>query len=157
MSKANLDTRFVWYKPETAFVWCKTKGGYQLQWPREKKGGYLVPHRPPLSLFRIFAALRSHSGAGFASRPVSNHILDFANKYGEILAIPGGGKLGGGEYYKLDETAISKRRIVRPYASLSVWIHQIRQMRRAVGLWDQCQNERMGKAARQKATQELQI
>jgi hypothetical protein len=145
MSKGTLDTRFVWYKPEAAFIWCKTKGSYQLQWPCEKKGGYAVRYQPPLSLFRTFADLKSDP------KSAAYHILSFANEHGDILGTP------GGEYYRMDGTAIAGRRTIRPYAASSLWRHQIRQMQWAVGLWDQCNDERLGKATRQRARQDLQI
>lgn len=145
MSKGNLDTRFVWYKPETAFAWRKTKGGYQLRWPREKTDGFTVRYHPPLSLFRIFADMKTDS------KSAAYHILSFANEYGDILGVP------GQEYYQLDGAAIAGRRTVRPYAAPSLWRHQIRKMQWAVGLWDQCNSEGMGKAALQRSRQELQI
>lgn len=145
MRTGNLDTRFVWYKPETAFTWWKTKSGYRLRWPSEKKGGYAVRYQPPLCLFRTFADLKTDS------KSAAYHILNFANQYGDILGTP------GGEYYGVDEGAIGGRRIVRPYAAPNVWRHQIRQMQWAVGLWDQCNNERLSEAARQRAKQELQL
>jgi hypothetical protein len=64
--------------------------------------------------------------------------------------------LPGGEYYQLDGEAIGGRRVVRPYANLSQWQHQIRQMRWAVGLWEKCSDERLEKSARQQARRELQ-
>jgi hypothetical protein len=145
MRTVNLDTRFVWYKPETAFTWGKTKGDYQLKWPRERTGGHVVRYHPPLSLFRTFADLKSDP------KSAAYHILSFANEHGDILGTP------GGEYYQRDEAAIRGRRTVRPYASSRLWRNQIRQMQWAVALWDQCNDDRLGKAARQRTRQELQI
>lgn len=147
MSTGALHPQFVWCKPEFAFIWVKTKSGNQLQWPREKKGGYTKLYHPPLSLFREFIDDIKPDPKDVAEE----HILSFANMYGDILGTP------GGEYYQLDAAAIAGRRTVRPYATLNVWRHQVRQMRWAVGLWNQCNNEGLGKAVRQRARQELQI
>jgi hypothetical protein len=120
MRQRTLDTRFVWVKPETEFTWF---GDHRLRWPDERKGGNTVTYQPPLSLFRIFAALKSNKSAG---------VLSFANTYGDILGVP------GSERIQLDETALDGRRTVRPYAALRVWNQQIKQMQYAVDLWDIC-------------------
>lgn len=145
MSNGALYPQFIWCKPESTFSWFKAKTGYQLQWSREKRGEYVTRYYPPLSLFRDFVGDIRPDPAAVAM----GHILSFANTYGDILGIP------GDEYYQLD--AIAGRRTVRSYATLNIWRHQVRQMKWAVGLWDQCNNERRGDAARRRARKELQI
>jgi len=146
MSRGTLDTRFSWRKPEAGFIWGTKRGGeIQLRWPAERKGGFTVNYQPRLSLFRIFAALRATGSEDM------DDILSFANEYGDILAVP------GREHYQLDEAGINGRRTVRPYAALSMWRHQIRQMQWAVGLWNQCNDETARKAAQLRARKDLQI
>lgn len=146
MSSRTLDTRFVWGKPETGFMWgTKRGGGIQLRWPAERKGGVAVKYQPRLSLFRIFAALRATGSQDAAD------ILSFANEYGDIFGVP------GHEYYQLDEAGINGRRTVRPYAALSMWRHQIRQMQWAVGLWGQCNDQSARKSIRLQARKDLQL
>lgn len=154
MGSGALDTRFVWYKPEAkpgskgkggferkwGFDWHTKKGDLQLRWTSEKEGGYTTRYQPDPGLFRVFAGLKDRV-----------EILVFANAYGDILGVP------GREYYQLDVAAIGGRRTVRPYASLCMWIHQIRQMRQAVNLWDQCNDETARKSARLQARKDLQI
>src|SRR5450631_768379 len=154
MGSGALDTRFVWYKPEAkpgskgkggferkwGFDWHTKKGDLQLHWTSEKEGGYTIRYQPPFRLYREFADLRDRVG-----------VIAFANAYGDILGVP------GREYYQLDGAAIGGRRTVRPYASLRTWMHQIRQMRRAVNLWDQCNDETARKSARLQARKDLQI
>jgi len=144
MNKGNLDRRFVWYKPETAFVWCKTKDGHRLRWPHEKRGKVAVYH-PPLSLFRTFADMKTDR------KSAAIHILNFASEYGDILGAP------GDEYYQTDGAAITGRRTVRPYATPRVWRFQIEQMRYAVEQWDIGKDERASGRAKLQAREQLQI
>jgi hypothetical protein len=148
MSSGALQAGFTWGKPETKFIWGTARdGSYRLRWPDEKKGGYTVMYHPPLSLFRVFAEDLKPDPKDAAEY----HALSFANEYGDILSVP------GREYYQLDGEAIGGRRVIRPYAPLRLWRHQIRQMRWAVGLWDQCNDETARETTRRQARKELQI
>lgn len=155
MSNGNLDTRFVWFKPEAkpgskgkggferkwGFDWHTKKGDLQLHWTSEKeRGGYTIRYQPPFRLFRIFAGLRDRVG-----------FIAFANAYGDILGVP------GLEYYQLDGAAISGRRIVRPYATLRMWQFQIERMHHAVEQWDIWKDERASGRAKLQARKQLQI
>lgn len=143
MPISTLDTRFVWWKPESGFEWGTTKKrDRQLRWTSERRGGYLVQHHPPIGLFRDFAGLR-------VGRPgAETEILSFANEYGDIIAAP------DSSFYQMDNAV---RRIVRRTATLSLWQHHVRQMRCAVRLWDRCNNAGTRKDARLQAHKDLQL
>lgn len=152
-----LDTRFVWGKPETkpkpkgqfesererGFEWATKKGDRQLYWTSEKKGGYTIRYQPWPGLFRDFAALRA-TGAR-----AEEEILRFANKYGDILSVP------GRDFYQ--QGSDGGRRVVRRYATLTLWRHHIQQVKWAVGLWDQSNDPSGRNAARLRLRQELQL
>jgi hypothetical protein len=143
MHNRTLDTRFVWWKPESGFEWGTRKGDRQLRWKSEKKGGYSIRRQPHPRLFRVFAALRvTRAGS-------EEGILGFANEHGDILALP------GSSFYQQDNGG--GRRTVRRHAMFSLWRHQVQQMRWAVGLWDQCNDATARKATRLQARKDLQL
>lgn len=146
-----MDVRFRWSVPDSGHEWRQRKGDLRLVWKEEKRGGFATEYRPECKLFREFAAL------GVTRSRQAELILRFANKYGDILALPGSSfirYLGedapspeGGEY----------RKIIRSHATLRMWRHTIQQMRQAVDLWDQSNDGTIGKPARLKARSALQV
>jgi hypothetical protein len=139
-----MDVRFRWEKPDSGFEWGTTaKGDRQLRWKSEKAGGWRTEYPPAQGLFRTFAALR------VAPTRAEEEIRRFANEYGDILARP------GGDFYQPDEAGV--RRTVRRYATLSVWGHQVAQMRWAVSLWDQSNDENARRGSRLQAREALQL
>jgi hypothetical protein len=136
---------FRWSKPdrECGFGWGTIKGDRQLRWSAEERGGYVITYPPSLGLFRNFAALR------VAGSKAEKEIQKFANEYGDILAVPGTDK------YELDNDL--GRRTRRFHGTLRVWRHQVEQMRWAVGLWDQSNDESALKGSRLQAREDLPL
>jgi hypothetical protein len=145
-----MDVRFRWSVPESGHEWRTLKGEQRLVWTEEKKGGFTEEFSPEAGLFRKFAALDTRS------RQQQDRILEFADTYGDILALPGSSfvrLLGEGAAPPEDG---NYRRIVRGHATLKVWRYTIQRMSRAVNLWDQSNDENSGKAARLQARAALQ-
>jgi len=140
-----LDAPFIWQKPESGFEWGTKKGDRQLRWKSEKAGGRTTKYPPKPGLYRRFAALRVTR----TNTNAEEEIRRFANEYGDILAVP------GSAFYQQDQDGA--RRIIRRHATLSMWRHQVQQMRWAVGLWDRSADENARKGYRLQAREELQL
>jgi hypothetical protein len=109
---------FGWFRPVHGFklVSSGPGGGGRLapkQW--SDRGTLAQRYRPGPGLFREFARIRIRDKEG---------ILDFADKYGDILSLPGAWE--GAERGKRTRTS----------ATLDTWRNQIRHMRMAVKWWD---------------------
>jgi len=141
-----MDIRFRWRVPESGYAWRQTTGGQQLIWKDEKRGGMTTGYRPETRLFREFAKLDTTP----ARREKA--ILTFADKYGDIVALP-----GSSFYDPNDISPPPYRRIIRSQATLSAWLLAIQRLRRAVNLWDQSNDKNIGRGARLEARSALQI
>ena len=146
-----MDVRFRWRVPESGHEWKQRKGEWRLVWKEEKSGGWSKEYRPQAGIFREFAALE------IAPTRQEEEILRFADKYGDIVALPGSSvERFVGEAAPPPQDGVYYQ-IIRSHATLRTWRQAIRHMRRAVNLWDQSNDEQTGKTARLQARTALQV
>lgn len=143
-----MDVRFAWGVPERGHNWMKRGVDEQeLAWGQEKKGGFVRKYVPDMNLFREFAALNTSKSRG------EDAVRKFADKYGDILAIP------GDSFYQPHPNPVGeeRRQVKRPSASLRLWRFQVEQMEWAVKLWDESKDPDATKTSRLSAREALQI
>jgi len=119
------------------FRWRTTENGHE--WRIQKGVLRLVPNpggrwdfAPEPGLFRKFAGLR-------ISDPEirQEEILTFANKHGDIIALPTLGRVR----YTTAARGVEKE-LIREHATMETWYSAIQHMRRAVDLWDRINDPR---------------
>lgn len=129
-----MDVRFVWHVPDSGHEWKHREGKLRLVWKEERKGGWTGRYIPKVGSFREFAALATTKSRQQAE------IQTFANKYGDIIALPGSSfdvfAREDGITWESDQPGTYYRKTIRSHALLSTWRQAIQQMRRAVDFWD---------------------
>lgn len=133
--------QFRWLTPASGHEWKRLRlipksGGSRWIAPNAPAGAWI--YAPPPGLFREFAQLAVGNDAarlqiaGDAQRKAADDrarraaILAFADEYGDILAQPQEGGL----------SITTDVKVVRKHATMETWYSAVRQMRKAVDLWD---------------------